>query len=335
MPTRRTFLNQSGVAATSLVLPWIPSNLSSLFENQITFGMVADIHQDIMLDAEARLEVFIEATNERKTDFNIQLGDFCEPKQTNLPFLNIWNQYKGPKYHVLGNHDMDSSTKEGTLDFWSMEKKYYSFDANGFHFVVLDANYLYLEHKFVDYSKANFYIDDSHRTWINPEQIEWLKEDLVATNSPTIVFSHQGLATDAWGVKNRTVVQKVLEEANKNAGFNKVIACFNGHNHIDTHRTINGIHYIDVNSMSYHWLGEKYKCFTRYDKSMYEERPILSMVAPYEAPLFGMVTIKNGALIIEGMSGKYIGPSPEDLGRPKGFYGVDPTPNISSRTIEL
>ena len=105
----------------------------------------------------------------------------------NKSFLKIWNTFRGPKYHVLGNHDMDKNSKQEMLEFWEMPKTYYSYDFKGFHFIVLDANFLYQDGKFTDYDKANFYVDSSIRTYINTEQIEWFKSDLDATNLPTIV----------------------------------------------------------------------------------------------------------------------------------------------------
>ena len=62
------------------------------------------------------MEKFIAFSQQEKTDFNIQLGDFCFPKKENKGFLDIWNTYKGPKYHVLGNHDMDTSSKQETIE---------------------------------------------------------------------------------------------------------------------------------------------------------------------------------------------------------------------------
>lgn len=332
---RRTFIAQSTLASFSLASPWqLPIENPSIQE-PLVIGMVADAHQDIMHDAEQRLEKFIAATIERKTKFNIQLGDFCFPIRENQHFLQIWNQYKAPSYHVLGNHDMDKSTKAATMDYWGMEAPYYSFDFKGYHFVILDANYLYLEGKFVDYANANFYINDAHRTWINPEQMEWLKEDLHQTNLPTVVFSHQGLAHDQWGIKNRTQIQLLLEAANEEAGFTKVLACFNGHNHVDGYRQINGIYYIEMNSLSYQWLGDKYKCFTRYSKEIYDARPIIANVAPFEDALFAIVTFSKDGIIIEGIQSSWLGPSPEELGLPKDFYSVPYTPTITDRKLQV
>ena len=60
-------------------------------------------------------------------------------------------------------------------------------------------------------------------------------------------FLTQSLENNAWGVKNRLRIQQLFEQENEKAGFQKVIACFNGHNHIDYYRRVNGIYYIDMN----------------------------------------------------------------------------------------
>lgn len=281
---RRHFLT------TSIGLPLALSIPVAFSEEQISFGLIADPHKDLLHDVNDRMEKFITASKETSTDFNIQLGDFCFPKKGNKDFMRIWNTYKGPKYHVLGNHDMDVSSKEESMDFWEMPAKYYSFDIKGFHFLVLDANYINRDGTYTDYHKSNFYIDSSLRTWVNPAQLEWLKDDLAKTKKPTIVFSHQSLVHDLWGVKNRTLIQRIFEKSNA-AGTAQVIACFNGHNHIDTYRKINGIYYIDINSMSYQWLGAKYQASDRYKKEIYDQYPHLTKMAPYEDSLFALVSI--------------------------------------------
>ncbi|GJM29059.1 MAG: hypothetical protein DHS20C17_16940 [Cyclobacteriaceae bacterium] len=219
------------------------------------------------------------------------------------------------------------------MDFWGMESTYYSFDQKGYHLVILDANFLNLDGKYVDYADANFYIDDAHRTWVHPEQIEWLAEDLRNTNLPTVIFTHQGLAHDLWGIKNRTQIQRTLERANQEAGFTKVIACFNGHNHVDACRKINNIYYVEINSLSYQWLGEKYQCTTRYTEEIYRLKPVLSNVAPCEDALYAIISLSNQGIIIEGVRSQWIGPSPQELGLPPGFYSVPFTPVISDRDL--
>ena len=299
-------------------------------------GLMADPHKDIVFDADIRLEAFLKACEERKPDFILQMGDFCHPLKKNKGFLDLFNSFPGPKYHLLGNHDMDEASKEETLDYWGAEQAYYSFDHKGIHFVILDPNFLFIDNTFVPYEKANFYVDGSLRTYIPPEQLEWLKEDIKGTDFPILIFSHQSLAHDIWGVKNRLSVQKILEEENQRSGKQKVLACFNGHNHIDFQRTINGISYVDINSMAYFWLGEKYKNQQRFSPEVYQQHPTMAYVAPYQDSLYTFLEVdfEKRQIRLDNKSSKWVAPSPEKMGH-RPFYGSIPSPNISSRSITL
>jgi len=166
---RRKFINQLGLASAASLVPstllsFTPSISDGKTAKDLKFGIVTDVHKDLMPDADKRLETFIYQAQERNVDFIIQMGDFCMAETKNKGFLKIWEQFKGPKYHILGNHDLDKQSKEEMLDFWSMPKTYYSYDFGGYHFIVLDANFIYQDGKFIDYANANFYIDDSART---------------------------------------------------------------------------------------------------------------------------------------------------------------------------
>lgn len=321
---RRKFINQLGLGAAVLTVPNTVLSFTPSFSKankEITFGLVADVHKDLMPDANGRLEVFIEQAQKRKVDFIIQMGDFCFAEIKNKEFLNIWETYKGPKYHILGNHDMDKNTKSEMLDFWGMPKTYYSYDFGGYHFIVLDANFLYQDNKFVDYAHANFYVDNSLRTFINDAQIEWFKTDLTTTKLPTIVFSHQSL----WhSVKNRFVLQKIMEEQK-----DKVICCLSGHSHLDFHHEQNDINYIGINSMSYQW-SQKYTTSKRFPKKLYKLYGNLPHIAGYKDPLYAFATLNvKGSMTIEGVKSEWMSPSPYDLGMPKDNNGDANSPQIS------
>ncbi len=119
----------------------VTSQKSGLNQHTIRFGLCADVHKDVVHDADIRLKTFIDRINREKVDFITQLGDFCRPYDYNQGFLDIWNQFEGPRYHVLGNHDTDGGfTREQTLKFWGTKDKYYSCGLDGYHFVVLDGN---------------------------------------------------------------------------------------------------------------------------------------------------------------------------------------------------
>lgn len=342
--TRRHFLKhlQFGAAAAA-VLPFSfyssckSNQLSAQSLSNLTFGIMADAHADLIPDKMERLEKFIISAIERDVDFIIQLGDFCFPKKENNAFLNLWNQFEKPKYHLLGNHDMDVSSKEVTMEFWEMPNKYYSFDQQGIHFVVLDPNYLFTDHKYIDYNSANFYVDDKLRTYVDAQQIEWLSNDLKQTNLHTIILSHQSLINPGWGIKNRFQIQNLLEKENERAGFQKVIACFNGHDHIDFQRQINGIHYVEINSMSYQWLGEKYSNKTRYPAALYEQYQHLDKLGMYQDALFAFVEIdtNNGWIKLKGIRSDWLSPSPAELNIPDQVFGMEYSAKISDRLLVL
>ena len=107
----------------------------------LRFGLIADVHQDIMHDACQRISAFVDAMSEWKAEFICQLGDFCRPDDRNREFLERWNAFDGPRIHVLGNHDMDGGyTRAQTVAFYGMPDKHYSIDTKGVHVVVLDGN---------------------------------------------------------------------------------------------------------------------------------------------------------------------------------------------------
>lgn len=67
-----------------------------------------------------KLSECVELMNEQRVDFVIELGDFKDQnvhpdEEETLRFLetieSTFTQFKGPVYHVLGNHDMDSIQK--------------------------------------------------------------------------------------------------------------------------------------------------------------------------------------------------------------------------------
>ncbi len=306
--TRRDVLKMAGFGAGSLLMPSILRPCSAepgRSRQKVRFGICADVHKDVIHDADKRLKTFIDAMNKQKVDFIVQLGDFCRPYPANLGFMAIWNQFTGPGYHVLGNHDTDGGfTREQTLKFWGTKSKCYSFDAGGFHFIVLDGNDVKKENRAPGYPR-----------FIGAEQLDWLRADLERTDNPAITFSHQSLENDQ-SIENNAEVRAVLADANKTAGFRKVIASFSGHHHIDFVRTINGIRYIQINSMSYKWVGEKYR-HARFSPEVEKAHPWVSYTVPYKDPLFAIVTLSSdGTLKIDGSKSRYIPPLPSELGCP-------------------
>ena len=289
---------------------------------KVEIGIVADVHQDIIHDGVSRISFFIDAMEKRKPDFIIQLGDFSLPRKQNQPFIDKWNSFNGPKYHVLGNHDMKDFgfKKEETMKWWKMKKRYYSFDYNNFHFVVLDGN------------------DNNTKPWngyvrcIGQEQKIWLKKDLKKTLKPTILFSHQSLEARG-GISNREEIRNILEKYTNKNGYPKVVACLSGHHHTDYAKSINKIPYVQINSMSYKWVGEKFQ-YKRFSQQIEEAFPNISKTCPYKEPLYTVITLdtEQEMLHLEGKKTSFIAPNPSDLKIPNA---EKMNPIISERNLKI
>ncbi|WP_157766418.1 metallophosphoesterase family protein [Pedobacter ginsengisoli] len=271
-------------------------------------GICTDLHQDLIKDGEKRLQSFITEMNQAKPDFIIQMGDFCIPKEKNKNLMEIWNQFTGPKYHVIGNHDTDGGfTHDQVVDFWSAKGKYYSFDTNGYHFVVLNGN----ERPEGDTSKG-------YPRSINAAQIKWMKQDLEATSLPTIVFCHQGIDNDQDGLKEGALIRLIFERVNQKAGFHKVQFVFSGHHHEDYHNIYNGTNYVQINSISYQFTHP----VKGYDFAHTKE------------PLWALLTIHtNGTAEIKGRKSEYMGQ--EASQNDPEYNGYPNVPYISDRVIKV
>lgn len=277
----------------------------------VTFAVVSDLHQDIAHDAEERLSTFLRAANDNQVDFIIELGDFCMPKEENKPFLKRWQDYAGEKYMLLGNHDMDNCSKEEVMQFIGMNNRYYSFDKGDFHFIVLDPNNIYDGEKYIPYENGNYFGYGEKVSYVDPEQVEWLKKDLQSTDKRCIIFSHQSFECSS---QNREEIRKIFEDENLRAGYKKVAVAFSGHDHTNYMKEINGIAYIQINSASNQWVGEKYACPERFSDEINQKRPALKYTLPYKDALYGIVTLTGDGMQLKGVKSEFIAPGPEELG---------------------
>ncbi|UCE46899.1 MAG: metallophosphoesterase, partial [Phycisphaerales bacterium] len=224
------------------------------------FGIVTDCHYADADTAGTRfyresldkLGECVELMNAEKVDFLIELGDFKDQntppvEQKTLSYLEaverVFAQFDGPRYHVIGNHDADSISKEQFLTRIkntgiNADRNYYSFHVYHLHCVVLDANY---RADGVDYDHGDFDWTDAN---VPPEQLDWLRGDLAATLGPAIVFTHQLLdGTGSVYVKNAAQVRQVLQDSGK------VLAVFQGHHHAGSYNNMAGIHYYTLKAL--------------------------------------------------------------------------------------
>ena len=279
--------------------------------DKIKIGLCTDVHLPTMHDSEYRLTTFINSMKAEKPDFIIEMGDFEIPDPKLAYLVDIWNSFPGEKFHVIGNHEMDGGTsKAKAVEYLKMKGSYYSFDRQGFHFIVLDGN----DKKSPDVK--------GYPQFIGPDQVEWLKDDLLKAEHPVVIFSHQGLsrvkgAEEFYGVENDKQIQEILTNHNSVNPSNKVIACFNGHSHYDFAENVNGIWYITITSMAYHWLGDNYVNI-RYSAEVDKNFKWIKYTAPFKEPLFTVVEISSkGTIKIAGKKTEWVGKTPWELGYPE------------------
>ena len=308
---KRKIFKFTVLACASLVMIAGLSACRTTKERPVRFAIASDFHAPDIPDGEHRVATFIKAANDEKVDFIIELGDFCRLDSASQVYRDLWNSFPGDKYHVIGNHDMDRYTFEEYTQGMNMPARYYSFDQGDFHFIVLDGNNLFDGKKYTHYARANYYVDAKKRAHIDPEQMDWLKKDLAATNKRCILFSHQSIEE---ALNNGAEVRKILEAENQRAGFKKVVMAFGGHNHSNYSKEINGITYVQINSASYVWIGEPTQTEKRYSKEINDRfGGILKYSMTYTEPLYAIVTLNSKGATLKGTEAEFMPPTPKDL----------------------
>lgn len=237
---------------------------SSCLESGITFGLLTDLHyadrsssgNRYYKDTFNKLKEALAEFERHNLDFIIELGDMKDQGNTpnreeTLGFLQeieaVFQSFPGAIYHVLGNHDMDSISKQ---DFLSHTKNtglangqnYYSFVKKGVKFIVLDANYRKDE---ADYDAGNF---NWEQALIPKHEVIWLEQELQEGNEPVVVFIHQLLDTESGlypglYVLNAAEIQAMLVKSKR------VLAVFQGHHHAGCYTQCEGIHYLTMPGM--------------------------------------------------------------------------------------
>lgn len=232
----------------------------------LRFGMVTDIHyagidpdpkpigvvgRRFYRESKRKLDEAVAVFNERRLAFAIELGDFKDltgGKSETLRHLDeieaSFAAFKGPRYHVFGNHDFDCLTPTDLAahlanDGRPMASGHYAFAHGGVKFIVLDACY---DSQLRHYSCNNPWNDAN----VPPEELDWLARELDAAKGPVVVFCHQRLDSSAEPrhlVRNAASVRRILERGGK------VKAVFTGHQHKGAVNTEGGIPYYSLRAL--------------------------------------------------------------------------------------
>jgi len=236
----------------------------SVGAESVRFGLITDTHaHDIdspleskwMSNTETRMLAFTAAMNLWAPDFVIELGDFingwvvlgADPGDpARIPDILQWadelyGAFEGPRYHVIGNHDLYNLDKATYLEILEMEATSFSFDVGGVHFVVLDV-------QFSEDGEDLAHTYTGVAGYLPASQIEWLRADLAGSTIPAVVFLHQPLDDfiEEWDrptVLNQTEIREVL------AADGDVIAVLQGHTHSNSHHLLDDIHFVTFEAL--------------------------------------------------------------------------------------
>lgn len=264
--TRRDFIAGGGAAGAlgiaGCAAPWPFAGRS------VRFGVVTDLHYSTrkrwsnrhFADSLAKLRQAVGEFNASGLDFAIELGDFkdmgASPDRLEaMGFLDAieaeFARFDGPRYHALGNHDMDCISKEDFLAHTENHgvakgKTRYSFEVGGVKFVVLDACF---NKDRSPYCRGNF---DWRLAFIPDEELAWFDEELKAATTPVVVFCHQlldgfshakGKGLGGVFVGNWKKAVEIMERSGS------VVASIQGHHHPGHYSFRNGIHYWTMKAM--------------------------------------------------------------------------------------
>lgn len=218
-------------------------------------GIITDIHYGPLRifkgqnrgngsDALEKLPIIFEHMKKNGVEAIINLGDNLaeEGKDKDLAKLHdissVFRDSGIDVYHILGNHECTTLTKEESMGCLSMKSPYYFIGTKVCRLFFLDAQ------------------DNTCSGLISDEQKKWFQEELPRCDS-AYVFVHQSLAEpepkdNPWFcngysgtmVKNRKEIRNIIE----NSG--KVRLVMNGHLHEIRRQDINGIIYQTLGSWS-------------------------------------------------------------------------------------
>lgn len=244
---RRAFLSNGALVMSAAALNKTLNGLCQDVKPAFRFGLFTDTHYADRMpvgsrfyrESIAKTRECISYFNKVDVDSVVELGDLIDAADSvkeEIQFLQTieseLSQLRASRHYVLGNHCVWTLTKEQFLENSTAKETYYSFDHGDYHFIVLDACF---RQDGVPYGNKNFEWTD---TEIPADERDWLKADLAATSKRTIVFVHQRLDVQgSYGVKSAEAVRQILEASGK------VAAVLQGHNHLNDHNDINGIHY--------------------------------------------------------------------------------------------
>jgi HAD superfamily hydrolase (TIGR01450 family) len=223
-------------------------------EQSLRIALLADIHHGRFTEAKdgphaiGLLKTSLDEIAAVEPHVIIDLGDWINDLDpaTDLRLtrevLKAFESISIPLVHLLGNHDQNNLGVDEIGRTLGMPLVHRSMDLLGWHLI--------------------FWLGDSRRYpkgfLARPPDLAWLETDLASTNLPAIIFTHipfddgsmagnyyfERAPVGAAGYGNAAAVRAVVERSEK------VVLVVAGHVHWNAINTIDGIHYLTIQSLS-------------------------------------------------------------------------------------
>ena len=214
-------------------------------EQQLKIGLLNDLHYDGSVQALNRLYESVAILNAGGADQLVVLGDLldAESEANALRLLRevaaLCDSFSGSVYYLPGNHDLDHLSKKQFFQALGRAEDSlpFSFKPAGIDFICLDGNF---SPNGTEYDHGNF---DWRESCISSDQLMWLENQLIGIEASAVILSHQRLDIACMhSVRNHEAVREII----RNSG--KVKAVFQGHQHADDLRKIDGTAYYTLSA---------------------------------------------------------------------------------------
>lgn len=262
----------------------------------------------------------------------IQCGDLAHnaPGSPELMHLFTGNAYGIRVLSCLGNHEVEAiDSLESVLQCYGMKNNYEFHDIDGFRLIMLDTNYYKTRDGLMHNPPRSHSAPNGDGDYLPPEELEWLRDAVMTSPYPCLLFSHASLECPV-GCKDALAVRELIREANR-VHPGRVLMCINGHYHRNHITVEDDVVFFDVNAVyNGHWQPVKHD---GYPKAFADSARMARQVCIHKDPLHAFVRVNsNGKIDIEGMQTGYLfDVSPESLGADTvNAFGRRSTPEISS-----
>jgi UDP-2,3-diacylglucosamine pyrophosphatase LpxH len=212
---------------------------------EVRVGLLTDIHYDGSALAMGRLFEAIATLNGDGVSTVIIMGDLINATgrahaiQLLREISALCDSFEGEVCYMHGNHDLDHLSKSRFFKAIGREGQAscFQFEHGNHEFICLDGNF---SPDGTVYKRGNF---EWQKSYIPEEQLDWLRIRLDEAQHPVVVISHQRIDQPCiHAVTNEAAVREVLQESGK------VKAVFQGHQHAEDLKKIDGIAYYTLSA---------------------------------------------------------------------------------------